>query len=107
MQIIGDLHIHSKYSSGASRNIDIFGLALNSAKKGLKILGTGDCLHLSWLYKLRIELIEYTDGFYFLKKVPTVHFVLQSEIELIWKHNGLLKRVYGYDSIYGKLQFSI
>ena len=94
MQMIGDLHIHSKYSGGASRNINIFNLALNSAKKGINILGTGDCLHTSWLNDLKTNLIEYTDGVYYLDKVPNIYFILQTEIELIWKYNGHLKRVH-------------
>ena len=81
MQKICDLHIHSKYSRGASRNIDIFNIALNSEKKGLNITGTGDCLHPSWLYKLKTSLIEYSDGVYYLPKNPNIYFILQTEIE--------------------------
>ena len=94
MQMVGDLHIHSKYSGGASRNIDIFKLALNSAKKGIDILGTGDCLHGSWLNELKTNLIEYSEGVYYLDKIPNLYFILQTEIELIWKHNSQLKRVH-------------
>jgi uncharacterized protein (TIGR00375 family) len=94
MQMVGDLHIHSKYSGGASRSIDIFKLALNSTKKGINILGTGDCLHASWLNELKTNLIEYTEGVYYLDKLPHLYFILQTEIELIWKHNSQLKRVH-------------
>jgi hypothetical protein len=35
MQIVCSLHIQSKYSSGASRNIDIFGLALKLVEQNM------------------------------------------------------------------------
>jgi uncharacterized protein (TIGR00375 family) len=94
MQKICDLHIHSKYSKGASRNIDIFKIALNCEKKGINIVGTGDCLHPLWLNKLKNNLIEYSDGIYYLHKLPNIYFILQTEIELIWKYNSHLKRVH-------------
>lgn len=94
MQKVCDLHIHSKYSEGASKNIDIFKIALNSEKKGINIVGTGDCLHPSWLNELKNSLIEYSDGVYYLPKLPNVYFILQTEIELIWKYNSHLRRVH-------------
>ncbi|MFW9940010.1 MAG: endonuclease Q family protein [Candidatus Thorarchaeota archaeon] len=94
MQKICDLHIHSKYSRGASKNINIFKIALNSEKKGLDIIGTGDCLHPSWLYNLKNSLIEYSDGVYYLPKRPNVYFILQTEVELIWKYNSHLKKIH-------------
>ena len=94
MQKVCDLHIHSKYSGGASKNIDIFKIALNCEKKGINIVGTGDCLHPSWLNKLKNSLIEYSDGVYYLPKLPNVYFILQTEIELIWKYNSHLRRAH-------------
>jgi len=49
MHKICDLHIHSKFSGGASKNIDIFKIAYNCNIKGVNIVGTGDCLHPLWL----------------------------------------------------------
>ena len=40
MKKICDLHLHSKYSGGASRRINIYTLANNSKKKGVELLGT-------------------------------------------------------------------
>jgi uncharacterized protein (TIGR00375 family) len=111
MQLIGDLHVHSKYSSGASRNISLFNLALNSVKKGVNILGTGDCLHSSWLNDLKKNLIEYTDGIYYLDKISDMYFILQTEVELIWKHNGRLKKVHflilfpNFETVDGSITF--
>ena len=58
MHKICDLHIHSKFSGGASKNIDIFKIAYNCNIKGVNTVGTGDCLHPMWLSELFNNLIE-------------------------------------------------
>ncbi|MFW9866987.1 MAG: endonuclease Q family protein [Candidatus Thorarchaeota archaeon] len=94
MQKVCDLHIHSKFSGGASKYIDIFRIALNSGKKGIDIVGTGDCLHPSWLSELKVHLVEYAEGMYFTPKIPNINFVLQTEIEVIWREKSHLKKVH-------------
>ncbi|MFX1323570.1 MAG: hypothetical protein ACFE8N_01340 [Promethearchaeota archaeon] len=94
MEKICDLHIHSKYSGGSSKNIDISKMAIASDKKSVDIVGTGDCTHLSWLKELKINLVEYSNGIYYTPKATLVYFILQTEIEVIWKHNSHLKRIY-------------
>ncbi len=91
---ICDLHIHSKFSGGASKNIDIFKIASNSDIKGIQLVGTGDCLHPLWLTELRTKLIEYSDGIFYIPEVLNVNFVLQTEIEAIWKHNSHVKKIH-------------
>ncbi|MHA1498616.1 MAG: hypothetical protein ACTSRT_13880 [Promethearchaeota archaeon] len=94
MEKVADLHIHSKYSGGTSKRINIFNIALNSKIKGLDIVGTGDCLHPSWLKELKFELEEYDNGIYYHPKIPEIKFILQTEIELIWKIEGEFKKVH-------------
>ncbi|MFX1477981.1 MAG: endonuclease Q family protein [Promethearchaeota archaeon] len=94
MQKVCDLHIHSKFSGGASKYIDIFKIALNSGKKGIDIVGTGDCLHPSWLSELKVHLVEYSEGIYYTPKIPNINFVLQTEIEVIWIEKSHLKKVH-------------
>ncbi|MFX1365805.1 MAG: endonuclease Q family protein [Promethearchaeota archaeon] len=91
---ICDLHIHSKYSGGASKYIDIFKIASNCKLKGINIVGTGDCLHPLWRKELNNNLIEYSDGIFFTPKVPDVFFILQSEIEAIWNNSSSVKKVH-------------
>jgi len=91
---ICDLHIHSKFSGGASKNIDIFKIALNCKVKGINIVGTGDCLHPLWISELNNNLIECSDGVFFTPKVPDVYFILQSEIETIWNNDSNVKKVH-------------
>jgi len=94
MEKIIDLHIHSKYSGGTSERISIYNIALNSKIKGLDIVGTGDCLHPSWLKELQPELVELESGIYYHPKIPETNFILQTEIELIWKIKGEFKKVH-------------
>ncbi|MFX1391402.1 MAG: endonuclease Q family protein, partial [Promethearchaeota archaeon] len=94
MQQICDLHIHSRFSGGASKKIDLFNLAYNCQIKGIQILGTGDCLHPLWLNELKGNLIEDSEGLFYIQQVPDIKFLLQTEIEVIWKNNSLLKKVH-------------
>ena len=94
MQKICDLHLHSKFSGGASKNIDVYNLANNCKKKGIDILGTGDCLHPSWLSELKGELLEHSPGFFYTPLVQNVYLVLQTEIEAIWKQNNKVNKVH-------------
>ncbi|UCD01047.1 MAG: hypothetical protein JSV23_09200 [Promethearchaeota archaeon] len=94
MHKISDLHIHSKFSGGASKNIDIFNIAFNCNMKGINLVGTGDCLHPLWIKELKNNLIEYSDGLFFTPEVPDVNFILQTEVEVIWKNNFNVKKVH-------------
>jgi len=94
MYKICDLHVHSKFSGGASKNIDIFKIAFNCGVKGIQIVGTGDCLHPLWLTELKTKLIEYSDGIFYTPEVLNVNFVLQTEIEAIWKNHSHVKKVH-------------
>jgi len=88
MEKVVDLNIHSKFSGGTSKRINIFNIALNSKIKGLDIVGTGDCLHPSWVKELKFELEESDNGIYYHPKIPEIKFILQTEVELIWKIEG-------------------
>ena len=94
MHKICDLHIHSKFSGGASKNIDIFKIAYNCNIKGVNIVGTGDCLHPLWLSELFSNLIEHSNGVFFTPNVADVYFILQSEVEAIWKNDFNAKKVH-------------
>ncbi len=94
MNLISDFHIHSKYSGGTSNKISIQSISRNSNIKGIHLLGTGDCLHYKWLEELKKTLTTYSPGIFYYEKIPNVKFLLQTEIELIWKHNLELKKVH-------------
>ncbi|AEF96206.1 TIGR00375 family protein [Methanotorris igneus] len=53
MIISADLHIHSKYSGGTSKYMDIEHILKYGKLKGLDLIGTGDCLHEKWLNEIK------------------------------------------------------
>ncbi|MCL7475009.1 MAG: TIGR00375 family protein [Methanosarcinales archaeon] len=75
--INADLHIHSKYSMATSNRMDIPTLAVESVRKGIQLVGTGDCLHSKWLDEIK-TMSEVTDGIY---GMDNARFVLTTELE--------------------------
>ena len=76
MNVNADLHIHSKYSMATSNKMDMPTIAREAAKKGIDLVGTGDCLHARWLDSIR-KLPE-SNGIFSLNNTS---FVLTVEIE--------------------------
>lgn len=71
-----DLHIHSRYSMAVSADMELAQIARGAAQKGVKIVGTGDCLHPLWLKSIR-ELPE-EEG---LRRLGDILFLLSVEVE--------------------------
>jgi uncharacterized protein (TIGR00375 family) len=95
MEIIADLHIHSKYSRACSKLLEPANLALWADKKGIDVLGTGDFTHPAWLALLKSELTEDQPGLFKLKNGNyKVRFMLTTEISCIYKRNGKTRRVH-------------
>ena len=80
MRVNSDLHIHSKYSAATSPRMDLPTLAKEAARKGIQLLGTGDCLHPKWLSGIK-DLDEKDGIFYFKGKEDGTNFVLTVEVE--------------------------
>ncbi len=92
MQFIADLHIHGPYAQACSKNTTLKLLEENARIKGLNLLGTGDCLHPKWNSSIVSELTEDEHGILWTKnKFP---FVWQSEISLMYSHNGKGRRIH-------------
>jgi uncharacterized protein (TIGR00375 family) len=53
MLVNADLHIHSPFSIGASRTMDLTQLYTACTQKGLQVLGSGDALHPEWRERCR------------------------------------------------------
>jgi uncharacterized protein (TIGR00375 family) len=73
MQINVDLHIHSRYSMATSNNMKLPVIAEQAYKKGIQLVGSGDCLHPKWRGELR-QLETVDDAFRYDRTyfVPTV-----------------------------------
>ncbi|MHC1600262.1 MAG: TIGR00375 family protein [Candidatus Methanospirareceae archaeon] len=95
MIINADLHIHSHYSAATSLRMDLPILATEALRKGIQLLGTGDCLHPRWLQSIR-ELEERDGIFYFKPKdegttpATNTNFVLTVEVEDMRRVHHLL-----------------
>ncbi len=92
MRIIADLHIHSKYSRGCSKDLDIKNLEKYAKIKGVDLLGTGDFTHPEWIKELKAKLTE--DGTGVLRTRTGFPFILQTEISLIYTQGGRGRKVH-------------
>lgn len=103
-----DLHIHSKYSRATSRDLDLERLAWWAARKGIAVLGTGDCVHPAWLAEMKDKLRPAGNGLFRLlpeiengiwQTLPLacrapVHFMLSVEISTIYKKTERTRKVH-------------
>jgi uncharacterized protein (TIGR00375 family) len=74
ISINADLHIHSRFSISTSKQMTFKTLSIEAPKKGIQLVGTGDCLFQTWLDELKSldhagEGIYELNGTYF---IPTV-----------------------------------
>ena len=91
MTVIADLHIHSRYSNSTSHQMELPTLAEGARRKGIDLLGTGDCTQPDWLDTLSSELREDGDGIY---NYGGVSFMVTGEVSLVWKHDGRGRRIH-------------
>ena len=94
MQIIADLHIHSKYSRAVSQKMDLFEIAKSALTKGIQLVTTGDWTHPLWLRHIKDNLIEKNKGIYFLKQYQAVYFFLTTEISSIYSQGDKVRRIH-------------
>jgi DNA helicase-2/ATP-dependent DNA helicase PcrA len=103
-----DLHVHSKYSRATSRDLDLEHLAWWAARKGISVVGTGDCVHPAWFAELKEKLVPDGNGLFrlrpdieaeVLKTLPgtcqrSVRFMLSTEISTIYKKGDKTRKVH-------------
>lgn len=92
MQIIADLHIHSRFSRATSKNLNLENLEKHATIKGLNLLGTGDFTHPLWLKELKENLQEEGTGI--LRTKTGFPFVLQTEVCNIYVQNKKLRKIH-------------
>ncbi len=88
MQVIADLHIHSKYSRATSKDMDLKNIEKYAKIKGLDLVGSGDFTHPKWLNELKQNLKE--DGG-ILKTKDNFSFILQTEVSLMYSKTKSIK----------------
>jgi len=101
MEIIADLHLHSKYSRAVSQQMVVSQIAFWAEKKGINLLGTGDWTHPLWLRELKESLEEAGEGIYKLKsKIQnpksknSIRFILATEVASIYTQGGKVRRIH-------------
>ena len=108
MTFHADLHVHSKYSRATSRDLDLERLAWWAARKGISVVGTGDCVHPVWLAEIKDKLVRDGAGLFRLrpeveegvwKTLPPacrqpVSFMLSTEISTIYKKGDKTRKVH-------------
>ena len=83
MIINADLHVHSKYSMATSKNMNPETMAVESMKKGLNLISTGDALHSKWLEELEDQLTPMDDTGIYKTNIEGVstNFITTTEVE--------------------------
>ncbi|MDP3795253.1 MAG: endonuclease Q family protein [bacterium] len=102
MELVSDLHLHSKYSRACSKDLVPEVIAKWARMKGVHLVGTGDFTHPLWLKELKEKLEPLGNGFYQLK--PQFRdteaggggpfFLLSSELSCIYSKNGKVRRIH-------------
>mgnify|MGYP001602779926 CR=1 FL=1 len=102
MEIIADLHLHSKYSRAVSQSMTLPVMAQFARQKGLNLLTTGDWTHPMWMREIKSNLEEVNDGIYGLKindkrlkiNENDLKFILSVEISSIYSQGGKARRIH-------------
>lgn len=108
MTFHADLHVHSKYSRATSRNLDLEHLFWWAARKGIRVVGTGDCVHPVWLAEIKDKLVAEGNGLFRLRPdieatvwetLPPVcrqpvSFMLSTEISTIYKKGDKTRKIH-------------
>jgi uncharacterized protein (TIGR00375 family) len=103
--LIADLHIHSRYSRGCSRDLTPETLWHWSQLKGINVVGTGDFTHPGWIAELQDKLITDDGGLLKLRPgvaLPEVYpacrsevrFLLTAEISCIYRRHDRTRKVH-------------
>lgn len=103
IDIVADLHLHSKYSRAVSPQMTPPVMAAYGKQKGIDVLATGDWTHPLWLREIKSYLEEAEEGLYKVKDQGSrikdedqkeVRFLLSVEIASIYTHAGKGRRIH-------------
>jgi ATP-dependent DNA helicase UvrD/PcrA len=103
-----DLHVHSRFSRACSKSCDIPSLAWWAARKGVRVVGTGDFTHPAWSAELSESLVPAEPGLLRLADglparlrrslppscEPEIRFLLSAEISTIYKYGDVTRKIH-------------
>ena len=91
MGYVADLHTHSPYAIGTSRQLKFENLATWAKIKGIELLSTGDFTHPMRLEETRRKLRDDGDGLF---SFDGVRFILGTEVSCVARQDGRGRRVH-------------
>ena len=91
MSYVADLHLHSPFSRGTSRQLTLENLSGWAKIKGIGLLSSADFTHPAWFQETRGKLRETADGLF---ELDGVLFVLGTEVNCIAEQGGRSRRVH-------------
>ena len=104
MQIITDLHIHSRFSRACSKDLTLENIDKFCQIKGVDIVATGDFTHPQWFKEIKERLVEKETGLYILKNSPVkspegdhwalTRFICATEISCIYTRDNKCRRLH-------------
>jgi len=110
MELVADLHLHSKYSRAVSPQMVVPEMVKWAKLKGIDLLGTGDFTHPQWLSELKANLEECGQGVFRvksqisnlkcqinnsnLKSEKETKFLLTTEISSIYSQGGRTRKIH-------------
>ncbi len=95
MKFFCDLHVHSRFSRATSASLTIPELGRGAVRKGIKVIGTGDLTHPSWMKEIEEELMEAEPGLFRLRNhAEETRFILTGEISTIYKQGDKVRKVH-------------
>lgn len=95
MQVVTDLHIHSKYSRAVSSKMTLEGLAKWADKKGIDLVASGDWTHPVWIREIESKLKPVKQGVFKLEGFESsVKFLLSTEISSIYTQENKTRKVH-------------
>ncbi|MEM1993949.1 MAG: endonuclease Q family protein [Nitrososphaerales archaeon] len=95
MEIVADLHIHSRFSAATSEDMRISALVYYGKIKGLDLIGTGDAVHPKWIQELEEELMQEEGGLYVSKSASeSPRFMPTVEVATVFEYEGKSRRIH-------------
>jgi uncharacterized protein (TIGR00375 family) len=99
MQIIADLHAHSRFSRATSQKMNLEEMESWAIKKGIGLLATTDWLHGIWFKEIVSQLEEVEKGIYQIKnsrfpKEKRVRFLFSTEISCIYSQGNAVRKIH-------------
>jgi len=94
MQVIADLHIHSRFSRATSQKLTLTELDKFATVKGLNTIGTGDFTHPKWLKEITENLLFDRETRTFTLPHGQVKFIMTTEVCTVFESAQSIKKVH-------------